>query len=117
MHELSVAQALIKSVLREVTDRGLGHVNKIVVRVGSWSGIMAEALLFGFETVRLGTPLGETVLEIEAVFAQAHCQSCGHIFSLEKPVFFCPRCGSEQLSVSGGDDLHIAYLEVENSHA
>ncbi len=114
MHELSLAHALIKSVIREMTERRIARVTTICVRIGPLSGIMTEALAFGFESLRSDTPLAATQLRIEESPAAAVCQRCAHTFPLDEPVFSCPECGSEDLRISGGDDLHIAYLEVEN---
>ncbi len=116
MHEMSIAQALLKTVLHEAANRQLGRITRIVVRIGPFSGIMTEALHFGFEAIRRDTPLAATTLAIEEAAAQARCQNCDHAFDLYEPVFSCPRCGSDRLTINGGDDLHIAYLEVENSH-
>jgi hydrogenase expression/formation protein HypE len=48
MHELSIANSIVTTVLREIATRNLPPVNKIVVRVG------AQAHPLGRESVVIG---------------------------------------------------------------
>lgn len=113
MHELAIAQSIVSTVEREIERRNLSSVQKIVVRIGALSGILADALAFSFEAITLDTPLQNTKLEIENVPVHGKCRTCGHEFNVEDLVFACPRCDSAQIEVTKGLELDIAYLEVE----
>lgn len=115
MHELSIADSIVTTVLREIETRNLPPVNKIVVRVGTLSGVVPEALQFNFEVVSNDTPLAKTRLEIEEVTVQGKCHLCDYEFAVENNSFICPQCKSGQIEVIRGMELDIAYLEVEDN--
>jgi hydrogenase nickel incorporation protein HypA/HybF len=115
VHELSVAENIIDVVLQEIDRQQLPPVQKIAVQVGALSAVDPEALRFAFEAIRSGTPLAHTTLEIESVPVQGQCNDCHQGFSVEDLVFACPACQSGRIQLTQGEELHITYLEVEDS--
>lgn len=113
MHELSIATSIVDTVLQEIQRRNLPRVQTIVVRVGALSGVVPEALQFGFEAITSDTPLAKTTLEIEQVPVQGKCRNCGLGFTVEDFLFACPSCQSGQIEVTAGEELEIAHLEVD----
>jgi len=114
MHELSIAQSIIETVQREMTTRPLPAVTEIGVRIGVLSGVLPDALAFGFEALVAETPLAGCRLAIEHVQAQGQCLVCEQVFEVEAFFFSCPACASGQVRVTQGYELDIAYLEVED---
>jgi hydrogenase nickel incorporation protein HypA/HybF len=111
MHELSIAASIVDAVLQEIRRQNLQHVQTIVVRAGALSNVVPESLQFGFEAIIPGTPLAETKLRIEQVPVQGKCRACHQEFEIHDFIFSCPRCQSEQIDVTRGEELDIAYLE------
>jgi hydrogenase nickel incorporation protein HypA/HybF len=114
MHELSIATSIVETVLQEIARKRLPAVQTIAVRVGALSSVDPEALRFGFESIIVDTPLAKTKLEIEFVPVQGKCRACNSEFAVQDFVFICPRCDSGQIDMTRGDELDIAYLEVED---
>ncbi len=112
MHELSIAQSVLRSVLSEMDRRRLSSVKKIHLRIGPWSGVMADAVQFNFDVLRVDTPLRDAQLVIEEPPPQGHCQQCGHTFPIQAMSLVCPQCGGESVRLQGGDELEIAALEA-----
>lgn len=117
MHELSIANSIVETVLQEIENKQLPPVQRIVVRVGVLSGVVPEALQFGFEAITRETPLENTRLVLEIIPIQGQCQACGRDFEVEELVFACPYCHSGKIKVINGEELDIAYLEVEENVA
>jgi hydrogenase nickel incorporation protein HypA/HybF len=113
MHELSIANAIVDAVLHEIQQRNLPAVQTIGIRIGALSGVVPEALQFGFEAITSDTPLASTKLKIEPVPVHGKCHGCDHDFTVDDFVFACPICSSGKIEVTGGEELDIAYLEVE----
>lgn len=113
MHELSIAQSIIETVQHEMTARAVPAVTEIGLRIGVLSGVLPDALEFGFEALIAETPLEGCRLEIEHVPAQGQCLVCEKVFEVEEFFFSCPVCASGQVRVTQGYELDIAYLEVE----
>ncbi len=113
MHELSIATNISEAVTRVMTERGLGKVSAIGLRIGDLSGVDPEALRFGFEVITKETALDGTALEIVAVPVAAKCRACGTQFDVENYLFVCPSCGNSRVDVIRGMELEIAYLETD----
>ncbi len=115
MHELSIAQSIIATVLHEMKNRQLPSVKKIVVRIGELSGVFPDALQFGYEAIVPDTPLRNTTLEIQKIPLRGKCNDCSKEFDIADYVFVCPACHSVHVDVVNGYEMDIAYLEVEES--
>ena len=114
MHELGIAQSILKTVEQEVKVRSLPPVAEVGIRVGALSGVLPDALAFGFEALIVGTALAGCRLKIELVPARAQCRICRKAFDVADCFFQCPACRSVQVDVTHGYELDIAYLEVED---
>ena len=115
MHELSIADALLERVQQEAARRSGVRVTRVGVRVGELSGVNIDALAFGFETLVRSTPWESLALDIEYCPRLQRCQSCGHEFPAPDSATRCPRCGAANTECIGGEELDLAYLEVEDA--
>ena len=115
MHELSIAQSIMETVLREQEQRRLPPVTEIGVRIGALSGVLPDALQFGFDAIIIGTPLEGCRFVIEEVPVQGDCAACGESFTVDDLVFCCPACGSGRIDLTHGFEMDMAYFEVEDA--
>jgi Zn finger protein HypA/HybF involved in hydrogenase expression len=53
-------------------------------------------------------------LDIERVPAACRCEQCGSDFPARDFSMACPRCASPRIVIAGGDELALAYLEIED---
>jgi hydrogenase nickel incorporation protein HypA/HybF len=113
VHELSIAQSLLDSVRSELAARGNPRVTRVGMRVGEISGVQPDALQFSFEVIVKGTELEQAVLDIERIPFTYRCAACRHEFPVVAFRVECPACGGEKGVAIGGDELQLAYLEVE----
>ena len=113
MHELSLAANILETVLREIEENNFNSVETIGLQVGALSGVVPEALQFSFEAISRDTLLEKTKLEIEKISIKGKCYSCNKKFTVEKFLFLCPSCYSGQIEITQGEELDIAYIEVE----
>lgn len=141
MHELSIAESILDAVREEAQKRPGAHVSKVAVRVGALSGVEPEALSFGFECLVRGTDLEPLALVIELIPRRQRCPACDLTFDAGDdknkaegpepealsssgfgfgprtsdlgPSLACPRCANAETILAGGEELDIAYLEVE----
>ncbi len=114
MHELAIAESIIKTVLDEAERKNLGPVKKIVVRVGALTDIVPDALQFGFEAASADTELEGTKLEIKTIPVAGKCKSCGKGFEVEEHIFICPSCESFDIEMTTGGELDIEYIEADD---
>jgi hydrogenase nickel incorporation protein HypA/HybF len=110
MHELRIAQEIINITQREMFARKLDKISKIGLKIGALSGIDPEALSFGFEASIADSELAGARLEIEFIPVKGRCDSCRADFGVDDFLFICPHCGSNDVTVTEGEELNIAYF-------
>jgi hydrogenase nickel incorporation protein HypA/HybF len=112
VHEIAVALALVEQIEQARRRAGAAKVRAVHVRVGAWSGVVAEALAFAFPEAARPT-LGDVALRIEAVPLALRCRRCGAEDEPEHGLPVCGGCGSQDVEVLRGRELTLARLEVE----
>ena len=113
MHELSIANSIMNIVLDEIASKNLPQVKAIGLKIGVLSGILPDALEFGFDVLKKKTVLEKTKLEIEEIPLKGKCKACNKDFEVTDLVFACPQCGSPSIDLEQGQELNIAYLKIE----
>lgn len=108
MHELSITQSVVDTV---VARTGEAQVARVSVRVGRLSGVVPNAMRFCFDLVTAGTPLAGAELDIEQPEGRARCRTCGDEFVLTDLILLCP-CGSADVQVLAGSELAVASVEL-----
>jgi len=113
MHELGIAHAVLEAVRTEAARYPGAIPARVGVRIGELAAVDQDALRFCFEAIIRETDLESLQLEIEIRPRRHRCPECGREFVVKDYDFQCPGCGTEQTEFIGGDELELAYLEVE----
>jgi hydrogenase nickel incorporation protein HypA/HybF len=113
MHELSIALSMIDQILEESESRGGLKVEAVHLKLGLFSGVYKDALLFAYEMSCEGTPLAGSRLVIETVPLVIHCSVCGKD-QAPRSVYqlCCPECGMPSHEIVTGREIEVASLEV-----
>jgi hydrogenase nickel incorporation protein HypA/HybF len=113
MHEVSIAQSLLKIAIDNCKKENYKGIKEIKVKIGRASGIMPEALSFAFDAVKIGTIAEKASLIIDAIPVSGFCESCSSHFTAEEAfILSCPRCGDFSIRVETGHELHIYEMDV-----
>jgi hydrogenase nickel incorporation protein HypA/HybF len=113
MHEMGIAAAVIEAVRNQTARYPAAHATKVAVRVGELAALDPEALRFCFAALVRGTGLENLQLEIQFCPRRHRCPGCSHEFVVHDYQTSCPRCGEALTHCIGGDELELAFLEVE----
>jgi hydrogenase nickel incorporation protein HypA/HybF len=113
MHEMGIANSVLEAVRTEMGRHPGTYPCKVGVRIGEMAAIDQEALRFCFEAITLDTDLESLELEIEVCPRRHRCQVCGRDFVVRDYDSRCPQCTSLETTCISGDELELAYLEVE----
>ena len=114
MHELSVVEALIEQVGRELRRAGQkGPVKRLELAVGRLSGVHCDSLRFAFDLLSPGTLVEGAELDIAEPSAVCCCRKCGARREIEELVVVCPQCGSGDVSIEEGRDLLLQSIEID----
>jgi len=113
MHELGIANAVLEAVKTEAARHAGTRPCKVGIRVGELAAIDQESLRFCFEAITRETEFESLQLEIELYPRRHRCCNCAHEFVIEDYNFRCPQCASLETECISGDELELAFLEVE----
>jgi hydrogenase nickel incorporation protein HypA/HybF len=113
MHELSIAISMIDQITEESERRGGLDVEAVHLKLGIFSGVDKDALLFAYELACEGSVLEGSRLVIETVPLVIHCTDCQKdrvppsVYQLS-----CPECGSPGQKIVTGREIEVSFLEI-----
>jgi hydrogenase nickel incorporation protein HypA/HybF len=113
MHELSIVLSILDEIGEESEARGLHDVEVVHLKVGVFSGVDRDALLFAWELACEGTPFERSRLDIESVPLVIHCAVCRQ--DSTPPSLYqlcCPKCETPSETIVTGRELEVVSLEV-----
>jgi hydrogenase nickel incorporation protein HypA/HybF len=113
MHELSIADSVLQAVRTEAGRHPGAVPVKIGLRIGELAGVDPGALTFGFQALTAGTDLDGLAIEIENTPRRHRCPACATEFHVVDYDCVCPACGTVRTECIGGDELELAYVELE----
>ena len=113
MHELSIALSMIEMATEESRKRGGVKVDALHLKLGTFSGVVKDALLFSWEVACQGTPLENSRLVIEEVPVVVHCADCNADRMLDSiNNFVCSVCNAPTNEILQGKELQVTALEI-----
>ena len=117
MHEIAIADSILKAVRGEMTRYASARPTRVIVRIGELTAIDPDALRFGFEALTHDTDYAGLQLEIECCPRRHRCIDCGAEFTVTGFDFHCPQCGGEKNEFVSGDQLELASLEMDQDES
>ena len=115
MHELSVAQEILKIVDQYLPDPSPNSVKFVKIKVGKFSNILTDSLSFCYEALVDNTPLQGSKLKIEEIPVKISCSNCNREFEIEPPVFSCPGCEHNYIRIISGTELQVKEIELNDN--
>jgi hydrogenase nickel incorporation protein HypA/HybF len=113
MHEMGIAYSVLHAVEIEMQCHPGCQASKVCLRIGQMSAIDEDALRFCFEAITRETDFESVGLEVELCPLRYRCRLCAREFIAQEYISRCPDCASLETECIGGDELELAYLEVE----
>lgn len=110
---MGIANSVLDAVRTEMARYPGSYPCKVGVRIGEMAAIDQDALRFCFEAMVLETDLASLELGIEVCPRRHRCQVCAREFVVRDYDSRCPQCASLETACISGDELELAYLEVE----
>jgi hydrogenase nickel incorporation protein HypA/HybF len=114
MHELAIAEQLVKLVEEEARRAEAKRVLAVQLVLGEHSHLAEEALQFHFERLLAnGSPATGAKLHIRREPMRFRCSECDADYTSQVGDWRCPRCGQVGKLAQAGDELRVESLEVE----
>jgi hydrogenase nickel incorporation protein HypA/HybF len=110
MHELSLAQSVVRIVRAHRPDRTV--VRRVRMQAGPMRGIVPEAMQWAWQAHTQGTELEASQLELDLLPWTLQCDDCGRQWTTEEIYATCG-CGSRRTRPVGGDELAVLCIDVD----
>jgi len=121
MHELSMTNSIIETVLDEANKRNAKSVLEVHLVVGRFTMLGLEQLRYCYRLLTKDTPLEQAKLRIEREEGRVRCEKCkfdGPIQFKEEPQYHlvyptleCPRCGGP-VELTAGRSCYIKSVKL-----
>jgi hydrogenase nickel incorporation protein HypA/HybF len=120
MHEVSIAGAIIDSVLDAAKKNEAKKVEEIFIEIGELTALNPDQLKFIFETITSGTVAEGARYEIQVIKPMITCKKCfyrGTLKFFEKLHFFlpmirCPECEAIDVDIIAGRECCVKRIKI-----
>lgn len=113
MHELAIARSLLDTARDHAHERGARRIVSIHCRIGVIRQVHEDTLREAFEIAKDGSIAATAELRVTSVGMKLECTRCDERAELSGWAFECPRCGSTDIRLQGGDELELTSIEME----
>jgi hydrogenase nickel incorporation protein HypA/HybF len=120
MHEISIAGAIVDSVLDAAKKNNAKKVNEVFLEIGELTALNPLQLKFIFETITTGTVAEGARYDIQVIKPMIECKKCsykGPIAFFERLHFFlptikCPECGEIDVDIIAGRECCVKKIKI-----
>lgn len=113
MHEMSLAEGVLQLIEDSAKTQNFSRVKTVWLEIGQLAGVEVEAMKFCFEAVVNDSIAQGAELVIIELPGQAWCLHCAEVVNVTALYDACPKCGSHQVQVTGGNEMRVKELDVE----
>jgi hydrogenase nickel insertion protein HypA len=113
MHEYSIVQALLNQCEEIAHQNNANVVTKVVVKIGTMSGVEPHLLEIAFDTFKEKTVCDGASFVMNVQPLTIECNQCKTITPLNEIYYKCPHCESLDVKVIDGEDMFLMTLEME----
>lgn len=124
MHEYSLMQRIIETILKNLedgTDFQGKKVKEVVLEIGALDIHSSESFRQAFEVLVRDTPLADSALQLNVIPGTISCPKCGYQGTCQEdvdghdplPCTECPQCGTIS-GVIGGRGVEAIELILED---
>jgi len=114
MHEYGLCEGVLDAVRQRAGGR---QVAGIRVRFGVRHAVDQESLTQAFSFVAEGTEAAGAAVDLVTVPARIACRDCGLAAETTDVLAVCPRCGAEDVEITGGDEITLESITYEPAPA
>ena len=115
MHELSVAESIMNTILEQAAALNNARPVAACISCGQFNALNDETMRFAFETIAEGTLCDGMRLDIRHIPLRATCRQCRTTFEFDVYRPSCGACQSAQFDFEPDAPLLIETIEFENN--
>lgn len=120
MHELSMADAMVKTVLDVAEKNDAIEILEVTIEVGKLTMLNPEQLKFLLDVLVENTMLEGAEINIVELPVEVKCNSCEFTGSADMDgsdhylaIVKCPECGERNVEVTAGRECNVKNIKIE----
>ena len=121
MHEFSITNQIVQSVLTEAEKRGAKKVTEVHLTIGKLTFLGLEQVRFAYEVLTKDTIMKGSQLIIEEQEGIVKCGNCGYqgdfkyqddpLYHVPLPTLKCPKCNNT-VTITAGKECTIKNIKM-----
>lgn len=122
MHELSMADAIVKTVIEAAEKNDAIEILEVTIEIGQMTMLNPEQLKFMLEVLSEDTLLNGAEFNMELIPIEIECLSCGFKGEADSeeldhyvPVINCPNCEEKNMNITAGRECNVKNIKIEKS--
>ena len=115
MHELSITESILSTVLETAEQHAVSKILKIHLEVGALNDLKTEWIQHYFDMLSKDTLAEDAEIEVHTSPTKFKCNDCEDEFPLDlksADKVICPSCGGGNCSLSAGSEFYIRDMEA-----
>lgn len=113
MHEMTLAVSIVDLAVQTAERENGNRISRIEIEVGNLAGVLTDSLEFCFEAASRATMAEGASFQIVLRKAHGLCKDCGSSFDVAAYYQHCPDCGGVGVEISGGQQLKVIAVTIE----
>jgi hydrogenase nickel incorporation protein HypA/HybF len=121
MHEFSVTQQIVQTVLEEASKHNAKRVTSVHLVIGKLTFLGLDQIRFSYRLLVKGTIMEHSKLLIQEMDPTVKCAACGYegpakyiddpSFHFAIPTLTCPKCG-QQVTIKLGRECTVKNIRI-----
>lgn len=113
MHEISVLKKAVDLAEQTAVENGIDHIAYLTLEVGELSGYLPVFFEKYFSVVIENRPMFEGAeLRLERPRGEGLCNDCYSLYNVMEWKGRCPKCGSRNKKILGGQEFSLKEIGV-----
>jgi len=113
MHELPVAQSILKIALQHAEKADAKRITDLNIVVGDLSSIVDDSIQFYWDIIAKDTIAETASLHFRRVPAELQCMTCLEKYHPTSKELVCPKCGGVGAKIINGEEFSLESIDVE----
>jgi len=120
MHELSMAEAIVNTVLDVAEKNDAEEIMEVTIEIGRLTMLNPEQLKFLLDVLSEDTLLENSEIIIEDVPVEIKCRNCEFTGNADMDhsdhylaIVLCPQCGKRDFKILKGRECNVKTIKIE----
>ncbi|MEA4957199.1 Hydrogenase maturation factor HybF [bioreactor metagenome] len=120
MHELSMADGILKAVISNAEQNGATEVTEVTIEIGKLALLNPEQVKFMLGVLSEDTIAKDANFVMVEIPIEIKCKECGYIGLADgddldhyAPMVECPKCENKVIEITNGKDCIVKNIVIE----